>query len=132
VWGLTGFFMKALCAACAIPLSTAFLMSFKFGDKMPSFPFNSRNTFFFKSSLNWWSFSCKLLNFHKFIDFLLLMKSSFNPWHSEKSQWLTQSFCICCGLFREGENEQFRIRFHEVLNRKCVLLCSCELFCRYQ
>jgi len=91
-----------------------------------------RTLFIFNSSLNWWFFSCKLLNFHEFIDFLLLLKSNFNRWYSEKIQWLAQSFCVCCGLFREGEHDQFRIRFHEVMKRECVLLYSCEIFCRYQ
>ena len=99
---LFNFFKKAL-NAMNLCFSTSFIVSQKFGYDVPSFSLNSREslTSFFISSPTQWSLSRELSSFHElvgFMVFVLLMKSSFNPWWSDKIQWLFQFCCIFWSL----------------------------------
>jgi hypothetical protein len=71
------------CNAMNFPLSTALIVSYKFGNVLPSLSVNFRKYFI---SLLYLPcpvfFSKELFNFHEFVSLLLflLLKSSFNSW----------------------------------------------------
>ena len=78
-------------------LSTAFIMSHKFGYVMPSFLLNSIKSLisFIISPLTERSLSREFFSFHEYVDFLLfmlLLKSKFNPWWSDKMQRVISMF----------------------------------------
>jgi hypothetical protein len=80
------------------PRSSTLIVSHKFGYVVISFSLNSRKSLisFFLSSLMQRLMNGELFNFHAcvgFLVFLLLLKSSFNPWWSSKIKSII--FCIC-------------------------------------
>jgi len=78
-YALSYFFLQAL-RAMRFPLSTAFIVSHKFGYVVPSFSLNSKSLIsFFISSLTMLSLSRALFNFHVYVGVLplLLLKTSF-------------------------------------------------------
>ena len=83
VYALSSFFLEAL-RAMSFPLSTAFIVSHKFGYVVPSFSLNSKKSLisFFISSLTKLLLSKELISFHVYVGFLLfllLLKTSFIP-----------------------------------------------------
>jgi len=86
-YALFCFFLQAL-RAMNFPLSTAFIVSHKFGYVVPSISLNSKKSFisFFISSLTKLSLSRALFNFHVYVGVLslfLLLKTSLSPWWSD-------------------------------------------------
>jgi hypothetical protein len=84
VYGLSSFFLEAF-RAMSIHLSTAFIVSHKFGYVVPSFSLNSKQSLisFFISSLIKLSLSRVLFIFHVYVDsllFMLLLNISHSPW----------------------------------------------------
>lgn len=78
-------------------------------------------------------FSKELFSFHKYVHlliFLLLLKSTFIPRWSDKTQGVIWFSCICWGLFCDWEYGQFWKRYHELLKRRYILLCLAEMFYR--
>lgn len=78
-------------------------------------------------------FSKELFSFHKYVHlliFLLLLKSTFIPRWSDKTQDVIWFSCICWGLFCDWEYGQFWKRYHELLKRRYILLCLAEMFYR--
>ena len=97
VWEHSNFFMEAL-SAMNFPLSTAFIVFHKFEYVVASFLLNSRKSLisFFISFLTKLSLSRELFNSRKYVDFLLLSKSSLNSWWSDKIQSvISVYFCAC-------------------------------------
>jgi hypothetical protein len=86
---LTNFFMVAF-SAMNFPLSTAFIVSHKFGYVVPSFSLTTTKSLmpFFISSMTQRSLCRELFNVHECVGplvlLLLLLKSRSNPWESDK------------------------------------------------
>jgi hypothetical protein len=73
VYALSSFFLEAL-RAMSFPLTTAFIVSHKFGYVMASFSLNSKTSFnFFISSLTKLSLSRAVISFHVYMCFLLFL-----------------------------------------------------------
>ena len=134
VWDLSNIFMKAL-SVINFPLNTGFIVSRKFKQILPSFSLNFRKSLisFFIYSLTNSSLSRKLFCFHEymgFLLFLLLLKSSHNPWWSAGMQAVISIFLyllmlVLCPFWRS---------FCEVLRVRHIILLGggvCEIFCRY-
>ena len=110
---LTNFFMVAF-SAMNFPLSTAFIVSHKFGYVVPSFSLTTTKSLmpFFISSMTQRSLSRELFNFYECIGFavFLLSKSSFNPGGQIRyKMYLNFLVCVeawfvtnCMVSFREG------------------------------
>uniref|UniRef100_A0ABK0LPH9 Fibronectin type III and ankyrin repeat domains 1 n=1 Tax=Rattus norvegicus TaxID=10116 RepID=A0ABK0LPH9_RAT len=83
-------------SAMSFPLSTAFIVSHKFGYVVPSFSLNFKKFFisFFISSLTRLSLSRALFNFHVYVGILplLLLKTSFRPWWSDSTHGIISIF----------------------------------------
>ena len=99
MWAFSLFFMWAL-SAMYFPLSTAFIVSHRFGYVMSLFLLNSRKTliFFFISYLTRGWYSSWVFSFHEFVGFLgleLLLNSNFIPSWSDSTKVVTTFFCIC-------------------------------------
>ena len=119
------------------PLSTAFIVSHKFGYDVSTFSLNSRKSLisFFISSLTKLSLSRELFSFHEYVGFLmflLLLKSSFNPWWSDKIQLFFQFYCMYRELQCVWICGQFISKFHEVLSRRYIFLYFSWTFSKYQ
>lgn len=90
VWEHSDFFRKAL-SVINFSLSTAFVVSHKFGYIVPTFSLNYRKPLIslFISSLTQWSLNIELFSYHGFVGFLLfqfLLMSRFNAWRSDNMQ----------------------------------------------
>jgi len=89
------FFLQAL-RALTFPLSTAFIVSHKFGYVVPSFSLCSKKSLisFFISSFTKLSLSRVLFNFHVYVGVLplLLLKTSFRPWWSYTTHGIISIF----------------------------------------
>ena len=120
-WEFSNFFMKAL-STVYFPLSSSFIVSHKFGDAMQSFSLNlGIFNFFLYFCLDLVVIPWRDVQFPLVIGFLLflLLKSSFNPWWSDRIQGVISIFlCLlrlalwptvwsvlervpvmCCGVF---------------------------------
>lgn len=82
---------------------------------------------FLISVLIYFSFSSELFSFHEFVSFLLLFKSSFNPWCSDRMQSVVSIFFyfeLCFGpqyVVNFGESSMSYIK-------EAILLCLGEKF----
>ena len=84
MYALSSFFLEAL-RAISFPLTTAFIVSHKFGCVIPSFPLNCKKSLisFFIPFLTKVSLRRVLFSFHVnvgFLLFMLLLKISLGPW----------------------------------------------------
>jgi hypothetical protein len=80
VYALSSFFLQAL-RAMSFPLSTSFIVFYKFGYVVPSHSLNSKKSSI--SSLTKLSLSSVLFSFHVYVGFLLfllLLKTSLSTW----------------------------------------------------
>jgi len=95
IYALSSFFLQAL-RAMSFPLSTAFIVSHKFGYVVPSFSLNSKTSLIslFISFLTRLSLSRALFNFRVYVGFLplLLLKTSFSPWWSDRTHGIISVF----------------------------------------
>ena len=102
IYALSCFFLQALRAMC-FPISTAFIVSHKFGYVVTSFSLNSKKSFisFLISSLTRLSLSKALFNFHVYVGILSLLslKTSFSPWWTDMMHGIISTSLICWGLF---------------------------------
>ena len=118
------------------PLSTAFIVSLRFGYVVPSFSLNSKKILisFFISSLTQECFSSWLFSFHEFVGFwgwnccLILTLLHGDP---IRHWWLLQFFCICGSLLCYPVCGQFSRRFHELQRRRYILSFLGRIFYRY-
>ena len=98
MWAFSIFFIWAPSAMNFL-LSTAFIVSHRFGYVVSSFSLNSRKTLisFLIFSLTQGWLSSWLFTFHKFVGFLgvvLLLNSNFIPWWSDKTQVVYSNFFV--------------------------------------
>ena len=131
LYDLSSFFLEALRTMC-FPLSTALIVSHKFGYSVPSFSLSSKESwifFFISSNL---SLSRKLLSFHLYVGFLLiflLLKTSLSPWWSDRIDginsmllYLLRFVCVWVyGQLIEGTMK----------NEKVYCFVLDKLFCTY-
>jgi len=100
IYALSCFFLQAL-RAMSFRFSTAFTGSPKFGYVVSSFSLNSEKYLisFFISSLTTLSLSRALFIFHVNVHILslLLLKTSFSRWWSDRMHGIISIF-LCCGL----------------------------------
>ena len=118
-------FLLALVSLCPTHLDCCAFISLSFRKSLISF---------FISFLTQRSLSREMFNFHKCIDFLvflLLLKSSFNPWWSDKIQGLISVLLYLLRLLCDWVYGQFWRSIHEVLRSRYILLCLDEIVYRY-
>lgn len=100
--------------------STGFVVSRKFGYVMSSFSLNSRKyLFIYLFIFLIFALTQRLFSFHEFAGFLLLLKSTFTPWWSDRMQAVISIFFYLLDLLCD---QVFWRRFPEVLRRVYILL----------
>jgi hypothetical protein len=67
-----------------------------------------------------------------FLSLFLLLSSSFNAFWSDRMHGIISIFYIFWGLLCALRDDQFWIRFHELLRRMYIVQKLDEIFCRHQ
>ena len=110
VYALSSFFLKVL-RTMSFLLSTAFIVSHKFGYVVSSFVLNTK-----------WSLISLFLPWPGYLLILLLSKTTLNLWWSDRIMGLINCSYICWGLFCVWVCGQFWRRYHKVL-REGIFFC---------
>ena len=117
-------FLSEVLRAVSFPLSTAVIVSHKFGYFVSSFSLNSKKSLiaFFISSLTKFSLSRALFSFHEFCCFSCYWRPALIHSDLIGCMGLLQSSFICWGLIYERLYGYLWRRYHEVLRRRYIIL----------